>query len=184
MRTAKAHRCHFALGIHPWFDADPALLDRIAAYEPDGLGEIGLDRLRGHDRQAELARLQLERADRPVVLHCVRAHDALLQLLRQTGVTSGMVHAWTGSLQQAQRYVDHGLHLSFGPALLRSPKIQQAARWCPAERLLIETDGEHNAGLQRLDEVVACLASLRDIAPATLVEQTAANARALFPRSP
>lgn len=183
MATARAQRCHFTLGIHPWFDVEPAVLDRIAAYDPDGLGEIGLDRLRSHPRQAELARLQLERADRPVVLHCVRAHDELLGLLKKTGVQRGLAHAWTGSLQQAQRFVDQGLHLSFGPATLKSSRIRAAASWCPAERLLVETDGETTAGLARLDEVLACLASLRATDVATLVALTAANARTLFPRS-
>lgn len=183
IRTARRYGCHFTLGIHPWFDTAADCLDRIEALDPDGLGEIGLDRVRSHPRQAELARLQLARADRPVVLHCVRAHDDLLGLLKATDVRAGLVHAWTGSLQQAQRFVDQGLHLSFGPALLRSPKIQDAARWCPAERLLVETDGETTEGLSRLDAVLACLAALRQVEVDTLITTTATNARTLFPRS-
>ena len=183
VQAAALHRAHFALGIHPWFDADPALLDTLDAHQPDALGEIGLDALRPHANQATTARLQLERAQgRVVVLHCVRAHAELLALLKQTGVRLGLVHAWTGSPELAERFVEHGLHLSFGPALLGSPKIQEAARRTPTERLLIETDGQNTAGLQRLPAVLQALADARGESVDQVRDTTATNAHRLFPR--
>lgn len=181
--TALELGAHFTLGIHPWFDAEPAMFDQIAAHEPDGLGEIGLDALRPHDRQLATARYQLERADgRPVVLHCVRAHAALLELVQDLGVHCGLVHAWTGSAELARRFVDQGLCVSFGPALLRSQKIQAAAAVVPEDQLLVETDGETTDDLLQLDAVLAGLAHARNTTIATIEACTSATYHRLFPR--
>ena len=184
---ARAHGLHLALGVHPWWAHTvdtAAVLEHLEDHPLDAVGELGLDRLRGDlEAQTASARLQLDwaaRRDLPVVLHCVRAHAALLDLL--PAHQAGLVHAWTGSPELADRFVRRGLHLSFGRALLRSPKVARAAATIPADRLLVESDGI--APSPDLPPVIEHLASIRGWSVDDTVRRTYENARALFPRAP
>lgn len=187
VELAREHGLHLALGIHPWWahtvDVE-AILERIDALPLDAVGEVGLDRLRGDPvAQERSVRLQVawaQRRDLPVVLHCVRAHARLLELLPAS--MQGLAHAWTGSPELATSFVRRGLHLSFGPALLRSPKVARAAGCVPAERLLVESDATTPSA--RLDEVIRRLAEIRGWSVQETVSKTCENARVLFPRDP
>lgn len=184
---ARRNRLHLALGVHPWWAASTALDDLRALLDDtvlDGVGECGLDRLRGDQEAQErgvVAHLSYARErSLPVVFHCVRAHDRLLALLDEP--VAGLVHGYTGSAQQAERFVERGLHVSFGRALLGSAKIRDAACAVPDDRLLVESDAEQPTDV--LAEVTAALAELRGWSIATTVRKTHENARALFPRDP
>lgn len=183
---ADQHGLHIALGLHPWWAGTTDVHELLAGLDPtslDAVGEVGLDTLRGdQDAQPAVVRAQLAYARAhalPVVLHCVRAHEALLKLLKEQPV-HGMIHAWTGSPELVDRFVAGGLYLSFGRALFRSSKIQRAALRVPADRLLVESDGEYPN--TRVDDVVVELAALRGWSTADLVRKTNGNAARLFPR--
>ncbi|MEZ4317536.1 MAG: TatD family hydrolase [Myxococcota bacterium] len=196
IHTATATGGHFALGIHPWV-ADAcaprcgALLDALDALPtPDAAGEIGLDRNApgfGSTQEA-VARAQLERARArglPVVLHCVKAHGALLDLLEAHGPlpAGGLVHAFAGSPEVAARYVALGLCLSFGPAVLGSPRGLRAFAATPPGRRLLETDAPDGAPEPAaLVELAASLARSGMGTASGLLDETEANARRLFPR--
>ena len=84
------------------------------------IGECGLDRLRGAAleeqqrwfvRQAELA----ESSGRPLIVHCVKAFDVLIQLHRCLSPRAQwVVHGFRGKPQLAQMLLRAGMHLSFG----------------------------------------------------------------------
>jgi len=158
--AACAHRyeCAYTLGIHPLYvgQADEGDLDRlreaVRAAMPDprfvGIGEIGLDHFdpaadRARQRRFLEAQLRLAREMQlPVVLHLRRCADELLAALRRAGVASGIAHAFNGSEQQAQAYVDHGLRLGFGGAATYagSLRIRRLGAWLPASAIVVETD--------------------------------------------
>ncbi len=111
------------------------------------VGETGLDRRSSVPLTDQLAltRAHLELArqlDLPVVLHCVRAHGALLDLLEEDGPLQGLVHAYSGGAELVPRYCALGLHLSFGGAVTwaGARRPLEALRAVPADRLLLETD--------------------------------------------
>ncbi len=192
-----------ALGLHPIYsdrhrDADlAALARRLADNRPLAVGEIGLDfYIDGADRARQLtlfeAQLDLAReAGLPVLLHVRKAHDQVLACLRRARVPGGIAHAFNGSLQQAQQYLDLGFKLGFGGMLTypRSRKLREMARTLPAEAIVLETDapdmtvashhGERNSPAY-LPECLAALAELREQTPARLAAQTTANARAVL----
>jgi len=202
-----------AYGIHPWRAADLPLETTLAALEeavtqglddqfPVALGELGLDRSRRVPPGSEAAQEQAFRAqlalardhDLPVVLHIVRHHGRALSLLRSDGLpeAGGMVHAFSGSLDMAQAYLDLGLYLSFSPMITRSSarRARAALVHTPAARVLLETDAPDQYPQDRLPpgspahlpEVVAVAASLRGELPAALAARCSSNARALFLR--
>jgi TatD DNase family protein len=200
---------HFGLGIHPQLlpELDPAgddrrLSDLEEALERGGavgVGECGLDGPSVDagaplDRQVEVLRAHLRLARRfelPVMIHCLKAHDALLALLDEEPLPAGgVLHSFSGSADQVRMYLRHGLHFSFaGPVTYeRARKPLDAARAAPRERLLLETDAPDQTPRPHrgrnepayLPRIAAAVAAAIGATPAEVDALTTANARALF----
>lgn len=146
----------YALGVHPWYvDGQmPAVLTRLQqrlAERPRGLvavGECGLD-LRSHvpqEGQLEMFEAQIELAkehELPLILHSVRANDTVAKILRRLRpACGGVIHAFSGSLQQAEAFWQLGFRLGIGGVISfeRANKTREAVRDMPLEALLLETD--------------------------------------------
>jgi TatD DNase family protein len=190
---------HVALGLHPVFleQHRPEHVDMLARAVADdpplAIGEIGLDyQLRNldRDRQRELLDRQLALAadvGLPVVLHCRKAHDDMLQHLRRHDLRGGFCHAFNGSLVQAERYLALGFCLGFGGMLTfdRSSHLRALAMALPIDAIVLETDApdmtvashryQRNSPVY-LPEVLQTLAQLRNEDDALIAEQTTANA--------
>ncbi|WJW76639.1 TatD family hydrolase [Thiohalobacter sp. IOR34] len=190
-----------AYGLHPLFVTEAADVKRLehwlAGHPAVAVGEIGLDfHPPGADRrlQQRLFEAQLvvaREAGLPVVLHVRKAHEEVLRSLRRSGVRGGTAHAFNGSLQQAQRYLDLGFKLGFGGMLTyeRSRRLRALARELPAEALVLETDapdltvaahrGERNSP-EYLPDCLQALAEVRDEPAEALAAQTTRNALEVF----
>jgi len=188
-----------AIGLHPVLlaqhrDEDLAAMERfVCEHRPVAIGEIGLDyfmRELDRDRQQTIFEAQLQIAEReclPVVLHVRKAHDAMLATLKRFDLVGGISHAFNGSLQQAEQYIDLGFRLGFGGMLTypNASKLHALARALPLEALVLETDAPDMTGAahryQRnspayLPEVLAKLAELRATSPQIIAAQTTRNA--------
>ncbi len=139
-----------AVGTHPWA---LGTLEPGAPFVPDdvqgacAIGECGLDATVdvAIARQEAALRVQLARArdlGLPVILHCVRAHDAMLTMLRAFAPVRGVLHAYSGGAARVPAYVATGLHLAFGGAITweGARRPVEALRAVPCERLLAESD--------------------------------------------
>lgn len=188
-----------AYGIHPLYvmAAEESDLDQVALWlekeKPVAVGEIGLDYYvpdTDHARQEHFFVAQLKLARErglPVILHSRRAVDAVLKHLRRIQVPGGIAHAFNGSLQQAQQFLDLGFKLGFGGAMTYtgSTRIRHLATTLPLEGLVLETDapdippawlnGQRN-GPDQLPRIAEVLAALRGIPVAEVVAATTANA--------
>lgn len=188
-----------ALGLHPVYvdrhqSSHLALLEeQIAESRPVAVGEIGLDfYLKDLDKERQISlfesQLQISKdADLPVLLHVRKAHDQVLAMLKKMNVKGGISHAFNGSEQQAQQYIDLGFKLGFGGTMTYegSKKIHQLARTLPLESIVLETDapdmvveqhrGERNSPEYLVDSVLA-LAKLRNISVQEVAIQTSQNA--------
>lgn len=217
-QLAHTHGLCYALGIHPLFvdratEEDLAQLrDALAQHRSDprlvAVGEIGLDHfVPGLDRARQarfyVAQLRLARDfDLPVILHVRRSADSLLKHLREIRVRGGIAHAFNGSAQQAQAFVDLGCKLGFGGAMTfdRALQIRRLAQTLPLSSIVLETDAPDIPPhwLYRTAEARACgetsrnepaelpriaqtLAALRQMAVNDLAAATSANAAAVFP---
>lgn len=221
-----AHTCGdaYALGLHPLYVAQhsaaalQALEAALQAAHGDArlvaIGEIGLDgfapELRTPDcwqRQLEVLRAQLRLAQRfalPVLLHTRRAVDAVLHELRRTPVPGGIAHAFSGSVPQAQAFLDMGFKLGFGGACTfpRATRLRQLAATLPAESIVMETDAPdippqwlyvdaaaRAAGQTpapntpaELPRIGAEVAALRGVSAGEWARQSSANALVALPR--
>ena len=113
------------------------------------VGEIGLD-LFGDDPQFERQQWLLDeqlklakRYDLPVILHSRRTHDKLaMHLKRHDLPCTGVVHGFSGSLQQAERFVQLGYKIGVGGTITypRASKTRDVIAKLPLASLLLETD--------------------------------------------
>lgn len=131
-------------GIHPW-DADKTSVDELDFSQVQAIGEIGLDYACKVDKtkQEEIFRAQISIAEKlqlPVVLHCVRAFNPTLLILKEYSLRGVIFHGFIGSKEQAAEAVKRGYYLSFGEGILRSPKTIEALRHTPLDNLFFETD--------------------------------------------
>lgn len=148
-----------ALGLHPVHllqhaDAD---LERLAALlrQPGviAVGEIGLDRFLPElatpvhwARQQALFEAQLVLAreqDLPVILHSRRCHADIVRSLQRVGHRGGgIVHAFSGSVEEAMQYRRLGLHLGLGGPLTwpQAARLHRVARELPLDAFVLETD--------------------------------------------
>jgi len=112
------------------------------------VGEIGLDgfvKTLDWERQVYFFEEQLKVAaefDLPVVLHVRQAVDFVLKGLRKIKVRGGIAHAFNGSAQQAQQFIDLGFKLGMGGALTypRALHLRRLVQTLPAESIVLETD--------------------------------------------
>lgn len=213
MLAATLPGCVYALGIHPVFvphahEGDLAILrERVATAVGDprfvGIGEIGLDffvpDLKSNEMRAKQEYFYVEQLKiardfgLPVILHVRRSQDLLLKQLRRIRVSGGIAHAFNGSLQQAQAFIDCGFVLGFGGAMTfaRALQIRRLAASLPASALAVETDAPDispawlhpatNTPAQ-LPRIAAVLAELRGQPPAEIAAQTSQNVARVLPR--
>ena len=96
---------------------------------------------------AEQIDLALE-MDVPVIFHIRDAHGDMVDFFRSCKrLPSGIIHCFSGSAEIAKEYLKLGYYISFaGPLTFKkAPKLQEACRIVPQDRLLIETDSPYMA---------------------------------------
>jgi TatD DNase family protein len=147
------------LGIHPHeaaraTAADLEHLERTCARpEVKAVGEAGLDYYYDRsprDVQAQVFRRQCALArslGKPLVVHVRDAHEDCEAVLREEGVRHGVIHCFTGDTDAARKYLDLGFHISLSGVVTykKTEALQDAVRFAPLERLLVETDSPYLA---------------------------------------
>ncbi|WP_455638194.1 TatD family hydrolase [Parabacteroides sp.] len=135
-----------SVGIHPWYIynvREQLSLLESALSDPSvvAIGEAGLDKLAeaSLDIQQSTFREQAllaEKADKPLVIHCVKAWAELIAMKRSMKPRMPwIVHGFRGNAELAGQLLRQGFYLSFGEHF--NPQALQAA-W--PGRLLAETD--------------------------------------------
>lgn len=199
---------HAALGLHPVFleqhqDAHVQQLrdwlERLRG-EPKlcAVGEIGLDYYIDNpdiERQQRLLEAQLALAadfSLPVLLHVRRAHAPMIATLKRYKLErSGVIHAFSGSWEEAREYLRLGFRLGLGGAGTwpQAQRMHRVLRQLPLEAILLETDapdippaghaGERNSP-ELLPEICRRLADLKGIDAHALAAASYRNSCELF----
>jgi len=207
IELAQAHSGIFAaIGIHPNDAAEAShqdwrlIVDLIAQPGVVAIGETGLDRYwdrtpfeqqrEWFDRHLSLA----QENDLPVVIHCRDCQRDIIEQLRELRrPVQGVMHAFTGTWDDAEAFLDLGLHLSFAGMVTFTNKgldsLREVAARVPLDRLLVETDspylsphpvrGQTNEPA-RVNLTALKLAEIRSLSPGEIAQVSTANARKLF----
>jgi len=195
----------YGVGLHPWWIMpnvpNEPLAQQAAGFLTDSrcvaIGECGLDAKIDCSMSVQLAileqHLQLAEASRkPLIVHVRSAHNELLRCLKRYKLPEGgVVHGFSGSLQQAQDYWALGFYLGIGGTITyaRAKKTRHTVAAMPLEALVLETDapdmppfgfqGETNHP-RNIVYVAQMLAELRSESLATVAAQTWLNSQKLF----
>jgi len=199
-----------AVGVHPT-EITPDLLTELPKLTDNlkklisnnpkivAIGEVGLDYHRPEgkasaDSQKVVLRQFLTFAleqNLPVIFHCRDAYGDLITMLADYPDLRGVIHCFTGSAEEAKRFLGLGLLISFTATITYAANDhqRQAAAVVPLERILLETDSpflvpESRRG-QRNDpktilEVAATIAEAKKISAEEVLARTTLNAIALF----
>ena len=195
---------YIAFGLHPYFlaehqDGDFAKL-RSLAIEHRGqlvaIGECGIDAsIADIERQKMLFVEHIKLANElslPLIVHHRQSHHLLMQAFKQVQPKcGGVIHAFSGSLQQAQAYIKLGFKLGVGGTITyeRANKTKHAFAQVPLDSLMLETDAPSMplAGYQgqinlpeRLKAVFDCLVAIRNESESEIAKQVYASSCSLF----
>ena len=141
-------------GVHPWYINDISKswqsdLESLLKENPKAcVGEIGLDKAKpDYEKQKDVFIKQLELAKkykRLTAIHSVRAHDDILDILKQHKkyLPPLILHSYSAPLSFIKPFRELGCYFSISPFILK--KDEEAAAEIllsiPEDRLLIETD--------------------------------------------
>ena len=199
--VAEAHDGVWATaGVHPHeasggIDGLEALIGRP---EVVAVGEAGLDYHYDHSprpvqRRVFAAQVELaNRHDLPLVVHSRSAWDDTLAVLDREGMPSRTVmHCFTGGPHEAEECLRRGAVLSFSGIVTfpKAPEVRDAARACPLDRLLVETDSPYLApaphrGRRNRPALVgvvgAAVAEVKGLDVADVEQSTWATTRAFY----
>ena len=213
-----------ALGVHPYFlsSNECDLKNGIASLSQEQLvkgqlyelenaaamrhpsvkaiGETGID---GHikvplklQQQVFNAHLNVaERCSLPVIVHHRKSHHLLLEAFKQARYQGeGVIHAFSGSVEVAKRYIERGFYLGIGGTITyeRAKKTRETLGYLLEhhfDHILLETDspdmpmcgrqGEPNEPCY-LNDVVEAISSTFSVAPSEVIATTTANYFRLF----
>ena len=150
--------CYTTAGIHPhqaaqagtgWQQQLQQLLQQPFVV---AVGECGLDFNRDFSprpiqQQVFAEQLQLaQHHTKPVYLHERDAFTTQLAMLQEQQISHGVVHCFTGDTHQLKAYLELGLYIGITGWICderRGQALQQAVRYIPADRLLLETDAPY-----------------------------------------
>jgi len=190
-----------SIGIHPHEakQVTPQHLEELAklAKHPKVIawGEIGLDYFydyspRDIQHRVFCDQMALARdAKLPIIIHCRDAWPDCLALIeevwRPTGI-GGILHCFTGTIEEARRGLDAGFMISFAGNLTfpKAQQIRDAGLEVPLDRVLIETDSPYLAPVPHrgkrnepafVKETARKLGELRGLSMDEVGEQTSRN---------
>lgn len=158
-----------SIGLHPWYaqlsqlNTQMAYLDVLAKQNNVKLiGECGLDTLRGEAIENQIVILEkqillAEKLQKPVILHCVKAFDVLIEIKKRLKITVPLIiHGFNKNEKLGLALVKQGFLLSFGEAIL-NPKSGAAALLAQLDFFFLETDD----GLTPIKEIYHAAANIK-----------------------
>ncbi|KPJ55392.1 hypothetical protein AMJ47_00820 [Parcubacteria bacterium DG_72] len=154
------------------------------------VGEIGLDYFKDYkefkDKQKHIFIKQLDLAKKlnlPVIIHCRMAHDHVIEILKDYNLP-GVVHCFTGSWEQARKYLDMGFCLGIN-GIMYKLDLKEVIEKIPLNKLLVETDCPFLGREKRNEpvfvrQIAKDIARIRNISFEQVSQATFENAQELF----
>jgi TatD DNase family protein len=194
-------RCYPALGIHPWYidtcdQHDLANLEQLARENQQkiiAIGECGIDGAKAKHlgnlaAQIHFFEQQIKLANQlklPLIVHHRQSHNDILACFkRHKPLYGGVIHAFSGSYQQAMSYYDLGFKLGIGGTISydRAKKTRNTTKRLPLDALLLETDApsmplqhqQHNSPVN-IKVIFEILCSLRTESAELIAERLEQN---------
>lgn len=207
-QLAEQYPDHFRMmaGLHPTsvgenFEEELRLVKQQLESTPDryvGIGEIGLDLYWDTSRRAEqedvlMQQMQLaEQYNKPAALHIRNAYSEFFDLMKKINHEkyNGVMHCFSGTLDEALLGVEMGYYLGIGGVLTyKKSLLPEIVRQIPIECLLLETDAPYLAPVPHrgrrnesayIVNVAQMMADIKGKSIEYIADATSENARQLF----
>ena len=207
LALAEQHTNLFAsVGVHPEDQNSVEMsVDELvaAAQHPKvvGIGETGLDY---HWCSGDLAwqhqrfSTHIQASNQtglPLIIHTREAASNTLRLLHENQAQQGVIHCFTEDTAFAKAVLDLGFYISFSGIVTfkNARQIQEACRYVPLDRILVETDAPYLAPVPKRGKqnepayvryTAEFVAQLRGDSITNIEEATTANTYRLFNKIP
>lgn len=142
-----------SVGLHPNDNLDEVYdevpyLELAKRPKVVAIGEIGLDYYRTTDEakkefQRERFEKQLalaEQLQKPVIIHCRDAHEDMRKILIAHPNIRGVIHSFTGTLEDAKWYIEHGFYIGLNGIITFARQYDEIIQAIPLKSILLETD--------------------------------------------
>jgi TatD DNase family protein len=196
--------CFAMLGLHPcdvkenWQDELKKIKEAIPNHKIYAIGEIGIDLYWDKttlDIQIEAFKIQIGWAKElklPIVIHCRNSFDEVFQVLKeeQDENLRGILHCFTGTLEQAHELIDMGFYLGIGGVVTyKNSGLDKVVAQIDLKHIVLETDspyltpvpfrGKPNES-SYLTYVAEKVADLHQMPVEKVAEITTENSRMIF----
>ncbi|AOM77895.1 TatD family hydrolase [Pedobacter steynii] len=196
--------CFAMAGLHPCDVKEDyeLVLDEICESMVDrqiyAIGEIGID-LHWDKTTLEIQQIafseQIKWAkdlDLPIVIHCREAFDEIFEILEKEkdDKLRGILHCFTGNLEQARKAIDLGFYLGIGGVVTyKKAGLDEVLKDIPLTNLVLETDSPYLAPVpfrgkpnesSYLVHIAEKLADIYHTNIEEIAEVTTANSRSIF----
>lgn len=160
---------YFSIGIHPWdikqiTDESYETLEQLVKHPHClSIGECGLDKLIDtplaqqtlhFEQQLKLA----AKYHKPVIIHCVKAFDELIQITRPFTNLKLIIHGFSKSQEMAEQLITKGFYLSLNVSVFKHDSLNPLN--LPKEKLFLETDDKQNLSIKDVYELAGSKLSL------------------------
>src|SRR3989344_653108 len=110
----------------------------------------------------------------PVIFHCRVAHNDLIKILENAKKNNkpvrGVIHSFTGNLEQAQKFIKLGFYLGFNGLIFKLSWLDEVIQKTPLENIVFETDCPYLTPPLPADLSAKALASVEVLARVGRVE--------------
>ena len=150
-----------SVGVHPCYQdvKEPTVEELITIGSDDNIvaiGETGLDYFRVEDQDMTWQQQRFVRhieaakvVNKPLIIHTRNAANDTMSMLKEEGADAcrGVMHCFAEDWDTAEKALDLGFYISFsGIVTFKSAtNVQEVARKCPIDRILVETDAPYLA---------------------------------------
>jgi len=166
-----------------------------ASAEASGEGGLPIEERKAKQHRVFLQQIELAvELNKPLMIHCRNAFYDLIRILSsklQVLSSSGIVHFFSGTKEDAEKLLDLGFSFSFGGVITFARNYDEVVKYIPLERILLETDapyvapvpyrGKRNEPIYVI-EVAKKIAELKGLSTDEVAEATTKNALAILVR--
>ncbi len=177
-----------SIGLHPWYLSNcEAGIQEITALASQqnvvAIGECGLDKVCDTDwkLQVKVFRAQILLANtvgKPLVIHCVKAYNEILQIFREVKPTVPVIiHGFNKNSAIAGSWLEGGLYLSFGKAIFTpGDALLQVLKEVPSDQFFLETDSADIS----IADIYKKMAEIRQTSEEEIILQVRRNFKTVF----
>ncbi len=197
--ASKYENIFSAIGCHPktkeesGYEFDKKdFLEIVKNKKVVAVGECGLELPGELEYQKEIFIEQINLAKEfnlPIIIHCRNTHKEVIEILSKENNLQGVIHCFSGSWVDAQKYLEMGFFISFTGIITYANDYDKVLKNTPLDRILIETDcpylspvplkGQRNEPAN-VKYVAQRIAEIRGESLEAIAKITTQNAKKLF----